>query len=60
VVTTGAYTSRGALCDTVSRWEIGARGRGLQPTWVAYDGGDSFTAVAITGPPSTPVATSGG
>ena len=49
VVTTGAYTSRGALCDTASRWEIGARGQGLQPTWVDYTGGDSFTSVAITG-----------
>src|SRR5688572_16526316 len=49
VVTTGAYTSRGSLCDTASRWEIDARGRGLQPTWVDYSGGDSFTAVAVTG-----------
>ncbi|HEV7862845.1 MAG TPA: hypothetical protein VGR20_09100 [Acidimicrobiia bacterium] len=49
VVTTGAYTSRGSLCDTASRWEIAARGADLQPTWVDYDGGDSFTAVAITG-----------
>jgi hypothetical protein len=50
VVTTGAYTSRGALCDTASRWEVAARGTGLQPTWVDYNGGDSFTSVAITGP----------
>jgi hypothetical protein len=49
VVTTGAYTSRGSLCDTASRWELSARGRGLQPTWVDYSGGDSFTAVAVTG-----------
>ena len=49
VVTTGAYTSRGSLCDTASRWELGARGSGLQPTWVDYSGGDSFTAVAVTG-----------
>ena len=49
IVTTGAYTSRGALCDTVSRWETAARGTNLQPTWVDYDGGDSFTAVAVTG-----------
>ncbi|HYT38788.1 MAG TPA: hypothetical protein VEN99_04720, partial [Acidimicrobiia bacterium] len=49
VVTTGAYTSRGALCDTASRWELAARGSGLEPTWVDYDGGDSFTAVAVTG-----------
>jgi Domain of unknown function (DUF5122) beta-propeller len=50
MVTTGAYTSRGSLCDTASRWEISARGSGLQPTWADYSGGDSFTAVAITGP----------
>jgi hypothetical protein len=49
VVTTGAYTSRGSLCDTASRWETAARGRGLQPTWANYSGGDSFTAVAVTG-----------
>jgi hypothetical protein len=50
VVTTGAYSSRGSLCDTASRWETSARGTGLQPTWADYSGGDSFTAVAITGP----------
>jgi len=50
MVTTGAYTSRGSLCDTASRWEISARGSGLQPSWADYSGGDSFTAVAITGP----------
>ncbi|MEW6472214.1 MAG: hypothetical protein AB1679_08080 [Actinomycetota bacterium] len=49
VVTTGAYTSRGSLCDTASRWELSARGDNLQPTWANYSGGDSFTAVAITG-----------
>jgi hypothetical protein len=49
MVTTGAYTSRGSLCDTASRWEISARGNGLQPTWADFSGGDSFTAVAITG-----------
>ncbi|HYH50305.1 MAG TPA: hypothetical protein VEG38_12235 [Acidimicrobiia bacterium] len=49
VVTTGAYTSRGSLCDTASRWELAARGSGLQPTWANFSGGDSFTAVAITG-----------
>ncbi|HEV3363239.1 MAG TPA: delta-60 repeat domain-containing protein, partial [Acidimicrobiia bacterium] len=49
IVTTGAYTSRGSLCDTASRWELNARGNGLQPTWANYSGGDSFTAVAVTG-----------
>jgi hypothetical protein len=38
------------LCDTASRWELSARGSSLQPTWADYSGGDSFTAVAITGP----------
>jgi hypothetical protein len=49
VVTTGAYSSRGSLCDTASRWETAARGTGLQPTWADYSGGDSFTAVAVSG-----------
>jgi len=49
IVTTGAYTSRGALCDAASRWELSARGSDLQPTWADYTGGDSFTAVAVTG-----------
>ncbi|MGH9039882.1 MAG: hypothetical protein ACRDZ3_06590, partial [Acidimicrobiia bacterium] len=48
VVTTGGF-SRGTMCDTASRWELSARGSALQPTWVDYDGGDSFTGVAITG-----------
>ncbi|MDQ3943958.1 MAG: hypothetical protein M3357_02140, partial [Actinomycetota bacterium] len=48
VVTTGGF-SRGTMCDTASRWEIADRGSNLQPTWVDYDGGDSFTAVAVTG-----------
>ena len=50
IVTTGAYTSRGSLCDTASRWELSARGSNLQPTWADFSGGDSFTAVAVTGP----------
>ena len=48
VVTTGGF-SRGTLCDTATRWETSARGSNLQPTWVNYDGGDSFTGVAVTG-----------
>ncbi|MGH8975291.1 MAG: hypothetical protein ACRD0C_19065, partial [Acidimicrobiia bacterium] len=48
VVTTGGF-SRGTMCDTAARWEASARGSDLQPTWVDYDGGDSFTGVAITG-----------
>jgi hypothetical protein len=48
VVTTGGF-SRGTMCDTASRWEISARGSDVQPTWADYDGGDSFTGVAVTG-----------
>jgi hypothetical protein len=48
VVTTGGY-NRAALCDAASRWETGARGRNLDPTWIDRDGGDSFTAVSISG-----------
>ncbi|CAN5285718.1 hypothetical protein BH20ACT24_BH20ACT24_16650 [soil metagenome] len=52
VVTTGAYMGgpgAGVLCDTAVRWEVNAAGSGLQPTWVDYSGGDSFTGVGITG-----------
>ena len=50
VVTTGAYASPTSpyLCDTVARWELGATGSGLQPTWAEYPGGDTITEVAIT------------
>jgi len=47
VVTTGAYSSQ-YLCDTAARWEIGATGTNLLPSWVNYTGGDALTEVAIT------------
>jgi hypothetical protein len=52
VVTTGAWEggpAAGSICDSASRWETNASGKGVQPTWVDYSGGDSFTAVAVTG-----------
>jgi hypothetical protein len=48
VVTTGAYRAN-RLCDTASRWETWAVGSNLHPTWVDWSGGDTSTAVAVTG-----------
>jgi len=48
VVTTGAYRAN-RMCDTASRWESSARGTGLHPTWIDWSGGDTSTAVAVTG-----------
>ncbi|MFL6238681.1 MAG: PKD domain-containing protein [Actinomycetes bacterium] len=47
IVATGAYVAN-SLCDAASRWESGATGTSLQPTWVNYTGGDTFWSVAIT------------
>lgn len=50
--TGGAFNggvSSGTLCDSVSRWEVDRSGPGQQPTWVDYMGGDSTTAVGVTG-----------
>lgn len=50
VVTTGAYSGGPpGPCDTTARFEIAQTGGGLTPTWVDYTGGDTSTAVAITG-----------
>ncbi len=51
-VTTGAYSGgpgAGTLCDAAARWEWGASGPNQNPTWVEYSGGDTFTAVEVTG-----------
>jgi hypothetical protein len=47
VVSTGAPNG-GTLCDAAARWESGATGTDLQPTWVDYTGGDTFLAVGIS------------
>jgi PKD repeat protein len=49
VVTTGSYRS-GQMCDTASRWEFKGNGANHVPTWVNYTGGDTMTAVEVTGP----------
>ena len=47
VVTTGGKYS-GSLCDTAARWEVGATGQAVQPTWVAETGGDTLHSVAVS------------
>lgn len=39
----------GTLCDSASRFEAAGNTGGQQPTWVDYTGGDTLTAVAVTG-----------
>ncbi|HET9517105.1 MAG TPA: hypothetical protein VFO77_05205, partial [Actinoplanes sp.] len=38
----------GAYCDTITRWETGARGSNLDATWVDQTGRDSVTAIEAT------------
>jgi len=52
VATTGAYDGglrTGTLCDTITRWELGASAPDQHPTWVNYSGGDTFYAVSAVG-----------
>ncbi|WCO68732.1 delta-60 repeat domain-containing protein [Iamia majanohamensis] len=48
VVTTGGPRGDQVLCDVAARWETYATGPAT-PTWKNYTGGDSLTAVAVTG-----------
>ncbi|MEO8105696.1 MAG: PKD domain-containing protein [Actinomycetes bacterium] len=49
VVTTGSYRS-GQLCDSAARWDMQGKGTKRVPKWVNYTGGDTLTAVEVTGP----------
>ena len=52
ISTGGAFSggvNSGTLCDTIARWETDATGPGQNPTWINYMGGDTSTAVGITG-----------
>src|SRR5690606_36639205 len=50
VSATGSYAGGPpGPCDTTARFETGARGSNLKPTWVNYTGGDTTYAVAVTG-----------
>ncbi|MFG1947640.1 hypothetical protein [Nonomuraea sp. NPDC048826] len=47
VVTTGG--PRRGMCDSAARFEMGARGENVKPTWVNKTGGDSLYSVSVTG-----------
>jgi PKD repeat protein len=51
VSTTGAYRgyANNTPCDTTMRFELGATGESVPPTWLNYTGGDTTYAVAVTG-----------
>uniref|UniRef100_UPI0006848399 PKD domain-containing protein n=1 Tax=Arthrobacter castelli TaxID=271431 RepID=UPI0006848399 len=38
-----------SLCDSVSKWQLGESGTGVDPIWVDYTGGDSVYALEATG-----------
>jgi hypothetical protein len=45
----GGTPTSGPLCDSSARFETGATGSGIQPTWTDFVGGDTNYSVAITG-----------
>ena len=50
VVTTGSYRGNTTMCDTAARWDLKGTGTSKQPAWANYTGGDTLTAVEVTGP----------
>jgi hypothetical protein len=49
IAATGGAGGAGALCDSVSRWELGPTTAGQRETWVNHSGGDTLISVAATG-----------
>lgn len=48
VVTTGGTAGPRLMCDSAARFETGASGTDVRPTWVNRTGGDSLYEVAVT------------
>lgn len=48
IVTTGGGYA-GTYCDSATRWDVGATGTGLAPTWSDVTGGDTLLSVAASG-----------
>ncbi|MCU1452399.1 MAG: domain containing protein [Acidimicrobiales bacterium] len=49
VGTTGAWGGVKSMCDSASRWEMAASTPAQEPTWTQFTGGDTITALAVTG-----------
>lgn len=48
VITTTGAPFTNTLCDAAARWEAGATGTDVQPTWINESGGDTLWATTIT------------
>ncbi len=48
VSTTGGHRGPKKACDTTARFETGANGSAVRPSWVAHTGGDTTYAVEVT------------
>ncbi len=59
ISTTGGQIP-GSLCDAAARFEIGATGDDVRPTWVNYTGGDTLFRWRSPSRPCTSAATRGG